>query len=45
MENETKKKKRKPRKKSRVIPTEEVMKKFEEIYREHRYVFEYLKDK
>ena len=29
MENETKKRKRKPRKKSRVIPTEEVMKMFE----------------
>jgi len=32
-------------KKFRVIPKDEVMKKFEEIYRKHKKVFDYLKDR
>ncbi len=33
-----------PRRKGRIIPEEEVMKKFKEIYQNHRAVFDYLKE-
>ena len=32
------------RRKGRIIPRDEVMKKFEEIYQNHRAVFDYLKE-
>lgn len=32
-------------KRLRVIPKNEVMKKFDEIYKKHKKVFDYLKDK
>lgn len=32
------------RRKGRIIPEDEVMKKFKEIYQNHRAVFDYLKD-
>ena len=34
-----------PNKNVRIIPTEDVMKKFEEIYIKYKKVFDYLKDK
>lgn len=43
--NDKNEKSKTPRKNVRVIPTNEAMRKFEEIYKRHKKVFDYLKDK